>query len=207
MPGLHKKPKGYVSDAQRKAVHASKKDGGKGNPNKKPKLRLKRKLEKTSKGFKKTSRRVGTDIQSVGNLVQQAVAKRRVKKFGQQGSAIVPDRTVKKGGTGDKFMKLATGEKTLTHSTAKDSRRYARATRGLARYDARQTKKEARGVKQAVRYADRQIRKENKAMANKPMAKFPDLSGDGKVTKKDILIGRGVIDKPKMLRKKRKNYA
>ena len=25
---------GYVSDAQRKAVHASKADGGKGNPNK-----------------------------------------------------------------------------------------------------------------------------------------------------------------------------
>ena len=32
----------------------------------------------------------------------------------------------------------------------------------------------------------------------KPMAKFPDLSGDGKVTQKDILIGKGVIDKPKM---------
>ena len=25
--------------------------------------------------------------------------------------------------------------------------------------------------------------------------KFPDLSGDGKVTKKDILMGRGVIKK------------
>ena len=25
-------------------------------------------------------------------------------------------------------------------------------------------------------------------------AAFPDLSGDGKVTQKDILIGRGVID-------------
>ena len=43
-------------------------------------------------------------------------------------------------------------------------------------------------------------------MMNKPKAKFPDLSGDGKVTKKDILIGRGVIDKPKMLVKKRKDY-
>ena len=27
--------------------------------------------------------------------------------------------------------------------------------------------------------------------------KFPDLSGDGKVTKKDILMARGVIKKPK----------
>ena len=32
--------------------------------------------------------------------------------------------------------------------------------------------------------------------------KFPDMSGDGKVTKKDILIARGVIKKGK--RKKRK---
>ena len=179
MPGLHKKPKGYVSAAQRKAVHASKKDGGAGNPNKKPKLRLKRKLEKTSTGFKKTSRRVATDVQAVGNLVQQSVAKIRTKKFGQAGSAIVADRTVKKGGTGDKFTKLATGEKTFTHSSAKESRKSARAVRVLT----------------------------NKAMMIKPNAKFPDLSGDGKVTKKDILMGRGVIDKPKMLKKKRKNYA
>ena len=33
------------------------------------------------------------------------------------------------------------------------------------------------------------------AMKMHPM-KFPDLSGDGKVTQKDILMGRGVIDKP-----------
>ena len=43
-------------------------------------------------------------------------------------------------------------------------------------------------------------------------AKFPDLSGDGKVTKKDILMGRGVIkkkrggavDSPKKKKKKKK---
>ena len=28
-----------------------------------------------------------------------------------------------------------------------------------------------------------------------PKAKFPDLSGDGKITMKDILIGRGVVKK------------
>ncbi len=27
--------------------------------------------------------------------------------------------------------------------------------------------------------------------------KFPDMSGDGKVTKKDVLIGRGVIKRKK----------
>ena len=40
--------------------------------------------------------------------------------------------------------------------------------------------------------------KPNMGRIVKPMAKFPDLSGDGKVTKKDILMGRGVINKPKM---------
>ena len=29
------------------------------------------------------------------------------------------------------------------------------------------------------------------------MKKFPDYSGDGKITKKDILMGRGVIPKKK----------
>lgn len=32
--------------------------------------------------------------------------------------------------------------------------------------------------------------------------KFPDMSGDGKVTKKDILIAKGVIKKPKKGMKK-----
>ena len=40
--------------------------------------------------------------------------------------------------------------------------------------------------------------KPNMGRVIKPMAKFPDLSGDGEVTKKDILMGRGVINKPKM---------
>ena len=31
---------------------------------------------------------------------------------------------------------------------------------------------------------------------------FPDVSGDGKVTKKDILIARGVIKKPMKKKKK-----
>jgi hypothetical protein len=31
---------------------------------------------------------------------------------------------------------------------------------------------------------------------NSPMKKLNDLSGDGKVTQKDVLIGRGVIESP-----------
>ena len=35
--------------------------------------------------------------------------------------------------------------------------------------------------------------------------KFPDYSGDGKITMKDILMGRGVIKKKKMMAKKFKS--
>jgi hypothetical protein len=35
----------------------------------------------------------------------------------------------------------------------------------------------------------------------KKRKKFPDMSGDGKVTKKDILIARGVIKKKKKKKK------
>ena len=35
---------------------------------------------------------------------------------------------------------------------------------------------------------------------------FPDMSGDGKVTKKDILIAKGVIKKPMKKKKIMRNY-
>ena len=37
-----------------------------------------------------------------------------------------------------------------------------------------------------------------KKMRVKKKKSFPDMSGDGKITKKDILIARGVIKKPGM---------
>jgi hypothetical protein len=36
-----------------------------------------------------------------------------------------------------------------------------------------------------------------------PVKSFPDMSGDGKVTKKDILMGRGVIKKKSSSKKKK----
>ncbi len=39
---------------------------------------------------------------------------------------------------------------------------------------------------------------EKEKMKVKKKKSFPDMSGDGKVTKKDILIARGVIKKPGM---------
>ena len=44
-----------------------------------------------------------------------------------------------------------------------------------------------------------------KMKVKKKKKSFPDMSGDGKITKKDILIARGVIKKPKNgMKKKRK---
>ena len=123
---------------------------------------------------------------TVGNKIQQAVAKRRVKKFGQAGSAIVPNAPGRY--KGQNTEKAFLGEKTRTHR------------------DAAAGRKSARNFRKAFRAAEK-AEKFGRRYAGKPMAKFPDLSGDGKVTKKDILMGRGVIDKPKMLKKKRKDIA
>ena len=41
-----------------------------------------------------------------------------------------------------------------------------------------------------------------KGVKTKKKKTFPDMSGDGKITKKDILIARGVIKKPMKKKKK-----
>ena len=43
--------------------------------------------------------------------------------------------------------------------------------------------------------------KKKKGGAIKKKKKFPDLSGDGKITKKDILMAKGVIKKTKKRKK------
>ena len=54
-------------------------------------------------------------------------------------------------------------------------------------------KKGDKGAPTAANFA----RAKQTARKNMKKGGFPDLSGDGKVTKKDILIGRGVIKKSK----------
>ena len=149
MPGLHKKPKGYVSDAQRKAVHASKKDGGKGNPNKPKMLKPKMKNGKTLAQLNAEITRIGKDAINSKNPNERDAALMKKKVLMRERDDMIAK---------SKSSKEKKGSDT------------------------------------------------NKPKMKKPMAKFPDLSGDGKVTKKDILMGRGVIDKPKMLMKKKKRF-
>ena len=51
-------------------------------------------------------------------------------------------------------------------------------------------------VKRAFRSDDAYRVEAKKGGKMKKKKSFPDMSGDGKVTKKDILIARGVIKKP-----------
>jgi hypothetical protein len=48
----------------------------------------------------------------------------------------------------------------------------------------------------------RKTNNEKNKSKSKSKKSFPDMSGDGKVTKKDILMARGVIKKSKMKKKK-----
>ena len=71
---------------------------------------------------------MGTKI--AANKIQQGVAKRRVAKYGQQGSAIIPNKKITGGtGVGDVMRegaRLYRGEKTYTHDTPGKSRKAAR---------------------------------------------------------------------------------
>ena len=53
---------------------------------------------------------------------------------------------------------------------------------------------------------DKKVKKPTKRMmakdGSKKKKKFPDMSGDGKITTKDILMARGVIPKKKKTKKK-----
>jgi len=51
-------------------------------------------------------------------------------------------------------------------------------------------------MEKAIRQMDLADKKKKGGQMKKK--KFPDMDGDGKVTKKDILMGRGVIKKAKM---------
>jgi len=115
-------------------------------------------------------------------------------------------------GTKSKELGLTKAVKTKTVETKKEYDRTpigSTFTKTKTRLGgAKTTKTKNITDKRAARIAKRyqKFAPEFSRAINKPKAKFPDLSGDGKITKKDILIGRGVINKPKMLVKKRKDY-
>tara|TARA_R100001594_G_scaffold5961_1_gene17556 strand:+ start:43 stop:513 length:471 start_codon:yes stop_codon:yes gene_type:complete len=68
------------------------------------------------------------------------------------------------------------------------------------------TKEQIEKLKEIMEKRKKDIRKEmiplNKGGSAKKKKKFPDMSGDGKVTMKDILMARGVIPKKKKTKKK-----
>jgi len=64
---------GYVSAAQRKAVWASKKDGGKGNPNKKSPAKMSKKgLQKISKELKGAVKMHGKQAEAIDKYISKS---------------------------------------------------------------------------------------------------------------------------------------
>ncbi len=101
------------------------------------------------------------------------------------------------------------GDKPKMDTSRKLERLKGKSAKNMARLDKAKNPKQKDRILEKDRSIIRRATKELYKIQGKgkPMAKFPDLSGDGKVTKKDILMGRGVIDKPKMLKNKRKDIA
>ena len=64
------------------------------------------------------------------------------------------------------------------------------------------SKKVPFGGKEHTNYLQKQIRDKREPMKKGGKAKFPDLTGDGKVTFADVLKGRGVINGKKKKKKK-----
>ena len=68
------------------------------------------------------------------------------------------------------------------------------------------TKEQIEKLKEIMEKRKKDTRKEmiplNKGGSAKKKKKFPDMSGDGKVTMKDVLMARGVIPKKKKTKKK-----
>ena len=61
-------------------------------------------------------------------------------------------------------------------------------------------KKPNNKMKQKIKYPndyERQMSRLKKGGSAKKKSKFPDHSGDGKITKKDILMAKGIIPKKK----------
>ena len=131
-----------------------------------------------------------------GNKIQQAVARRRVKKYGQKGSAIVPNE-------GSKYMrgeKALVGEKTRTHKDAAAGRKSARSFR--------------KSVK-AQNKANKALDKRDKFAARVQKSASPAVYEESKSgSMKSPVVDTAVkaykenkVQKPKMLKKKRKDVA
>jgi len=72
-------------------------------------------------------------------------------------------------------------------------------------------KKDLKKINKKIKGSDKEFKKLKEMTPSQPLAKggpakkkkkFPDISGDGKVTMKDILMARGVIPKKKKTKKK-----
>ena len=99
---------------------------------------------------------------TAGNLVQNKIAQKRVDKYGQEGSAIVPNKTYNQGGEGEIAKKAFMGEKTYTGENVQLERKKARHHRKTVNRQARMDNRNANVAQNNQFKKDKQSIREQK---------------------------------------------
>jgi hypothetical protein len=183
---------------------------------------MKKAIKKACKGVSypkssSVSKRLGSPSKAKNGIVAAGVSSpsKRVGPVDPRGAYTkVQERTLGNMKKGGKLKKALTGAE-MCATTGTESTRNPMTRRGVcgvgqvserraARMDRREERKDARDE----RRADREYRRNKfggKVTKAKNGKSFPDLNKDGKITKADILKGRGVIAKKGMKVKKAQN--
>ena len=103
-------------------------------------------------------------------------------------------------GTRTSIYKSAAGEGGSIRADGKAARQFARAERKMDKAQAKMDREESEAKAKAA--PSKEMKKGGLVKKAKSGGSFPDLNKDGKVTKADILKGRGVIAKKGAMIKK-----
>ena len=152
---------------------------------------------KKIKAFQQVAKTVTSPITHAKNVIKSTFAKDKKLKIGGQ------EKSNK--------IKEAVGIKKKVEKLEKQSeKQIAKGKTMLSRSDMVEPTKNLRDIKRTKREADqfvketlkRNFKKGGPVDKKKKKKKFPDLTGDGKVTFADVLKGRGVINGKKKKKKK-----
>ena len=139
---------------------------------------------------------VVSPIKQAANVIRTTFAKPKKPKIGGQEKS--------------KKIKEAVGIKKKVEKLEKKGEAQIKEGKTmLSRSDMVEPTKNLRDIKRTKRAADQFVKetlregfnKGSKDPVGKKKNKFPDHSGDGKITQKDILMAKGVIPKPKSKKK------
>jgi hypothetical protein len=155
----------------------------------------------------KIAKTVTSPITHAKNVITSAFKPKKTKIGGQEKSKRIKEAVaIKKGATkiDDKITKQYTEAKAKVKKGVLDRKDIVGGAKNK-RDSKRLMKKADEFVKETLKGFKRGGRagfnKGSKDPVGKKKSKFPDFSGDGEVTQKDVLMAKGVIPKPKNKKK------